>query len=344
MSSADKQFVNLKRILEWLWRAFLVFYFFALIVISIYVLAVNWHPTGLLVTGFQIKHTPTMNQTITVTENQTMIIKDNLTSVLQDHKIVNSTSRSVTLRGEWRIMGLPFTFKDPQVQYILLAGLFGIIGSSAHGVASLTVWHGHCKSRWKWGWWYFVRPPIGLALAIIVYVVLRAGLLTGVEMNYYGVAAVSALVGFSTEPTMKKLRDILDKLFGIEKKKGEIGDEPMEETNIKLSATKNEIKKGESLELHARVTKSDGTPANKVQVYFGISNSNVALEAPYEKETDSNGIANIKLTGNSKGETHVTGTTTVDDETIADIIVIKVKEADSSTDKLENEEPDSSNE
>lgn len=118
--------------------------------------------------------------------------------------------------------------KHPQIRFILLAGLFGLMGSSIHGVSSLTVWAGHHKLGKSWGWWYLVRPPIGVGLAIIVYFVLRAGLLSGsANFSYYGVAAMGALAGLSTEPTMVKLRDVLDKLFGVDStKKGDKAEDP----------------------------------------------------------------------------------------------------------------------
>jgi hypothetical protein len=119
--------------------------------------------------------------------------------------------------------------QHPEIRYILLAGVFGLMGSSIHGVSSLTVWAGHQKLGKSWGWWYLVRPPIGTGLAIIIYFVLRAGLLSGntAQFSYYGVAAISAMAGLSTEQTMAKLRDVLDKLFGIEAtKKGNKAEDP----------------------------------------------------------------------------------------------------------------------
>lgn len=72
-----------------------------------------------------------------------------------------------------------------------------------------------------------MHPPTGAILAILVYFVVRAGLVTGPgELNYYGVAALGTIVGLSTSNTMTKLRAVLDTLFGstTEKKDVKTGD------------------------------------------------------------------------------------------------------------------------
>jgi hypothetical protein len=65
-------------------------------------------------------------------------------------------------------------------------------------------------------WTYLVRPVQGAALALIVYFTLRGGFLgqTQEQVNPYGVAAMSALVGLFTRHALSKLHAVFDTLFG----------------------------------------------------------------------------------------------------------------------------------
>lgn len=128
------------------------------------------------------------------------------------------------LISHWQLTNLQqIVEQHPETRYILLAGLFGLMGSSVHGISSLTVWAGNQKLAKSWGWWYLTHPPTGAILAILIYFVIRAGLISGssASLSYYGVAAVGAIAGLSTKHTMAKLRDVLDSLFGTsDAKKG----------------------------------------------------------------------------------------------------------------------------
>jgi len=106
--------------------------------------------------------------------------------------------------------------------------MFGVLGGSTHAIASLTAWISMDKLNKGWGWWYFSRPFIGAAMAVITYLVLRAGFISGspTAINDFGVAGFSALVGLMTDEITRKLRDVFDSLFGIAKSKGEKGDSP----------------------------------------------------------------------------------------------------------------------
>lgn len=44
-----------------------------------------------------------------------------------------------------------FMEAHPETRFILLAGLFGLMGSSVHGISSLTVWAGNQKLAKSWG-------------------------------------------------------------------------------------------------------------------------------------------------------------------------------------------------
>ncbi len=64
---------------------------------------------------------------------------------------------------------------------------------------------------------YVSVPFVGSLLALLFYIVLRGGLLTtqasSTEVNVYGFAAVSALVGLFSEQAADKLRTVFEALF-----------------------------------------------------------------------------------------------------------------------------------
>jgi hypothetical protein len=55
----------------------------------------------------------------------------------------------------------------------------------------LSSWIGTRRAREDWAIWYLVRPPVGTALAVITYLVIRAGLIQGAGINDFGVGAIS---------------------------------------------------------------------------------------------------------------------------------------------------------
>jgi hypothetical protein len=76
----------------------------------------------------------------------------------------------------------------------------------------------------SWIWWLVLRTPVGIALALLFYLVLRGGLIvpslpsgratdTTLLLNPYGIAAISALAGMFSKQATDKLREIFDTLF-----------------------------------------------------------------------------------------------------------------------------------
>jgi hypothetical protein len=65
--------------------------------------------------------------------------------------------------------------------------------------------------------WYILRPPVGMALALLTYFLLRAGLLNpGASVNQvspYGVAAIGGLMGMFIKEATDKLKDVATALF-----------------------------------------------------------------------------------------------------------------------------------
>ena len=107
----------------------------------------------------------------------------------------------------------------PEQRFLLVALLFGMLGGASHGLASLMDFRGQRRLFRSWSLWYFALPFLGGMMAVIFYVVIRAGLLTGASgtsvdfMNPYGVAAISAVVGLFTDQATNKLGEVFKTLF-----------------------------------------------------------------------------------------------------------------------------------
>jgi IPT/TIG domain len=115
-------------------------------------------------------------------------------------------------------------------QFFVIAALAGAIGAVLHGLRSLSTYIGERYLFRSWIAYYLLLPVVGGLLATIVYLVLRAGLLTGStnssQPDPYGIAAISALVGLFSAQAAEKLKAVFETLFT----KAETGSESI--TNI----------------------------------------------------------------------------------------------------------------
>ena len=224
---------------------------------------------------------------------------------------------------------------------IIVNTLFGILGDSTYGLASITTWIGNNKYEKSWTLWYVSRPIIGGALALVFYFLLRAGLVGGFPINVgdFGFAAISIIIGLLTTTAMKKLRDVFDVLFGIAKRKDEMGDEPTPAANasLKLGASTTKIKAGEELEIRATASNIDGTYAQGSS-NFKIQNTTIAIFTSQNVDAGiedniavnfQNGIATARLKGVSKGKTDVIAASKIDEKDLTDKLTIEVTDIES---------------
>ena len=98
---------------------------------------------------------------------------------------------------------------------IFLVIVAGAIGSFIHSATSFADYVGNRKFARSWIWWYALRPFIGVGLALILYFVVRAGLLTGgaSDVSPYGVASMAALAGMFSKQATDKLEELFTTLF-----------------------------------------------------------------------------------------------------------------------------------
>ena len=111
--------------------------------------------------------------------------------------------------------------ESQEVRYLLTTALAGALGSFIHLATSFVDYAGNKNLSESWAWWYFLRPGIGSALAVVVYFVVRAGLISPGEtsLNPYGVAAVAALSGMFSKQATDKLQETFESLCATKKMK-----------------------------------------------------------------------------------------------------------------------------
>lgn len=104
-----------------------------------------------------------------------------------------------------------------QGEMMLAVVLAGGIGSYIHGVNSFVSYVGNRSFVASWVPWYLLRPFMGVAMAVIFYVVVRGGVLVmsgGVSaVDPYAMMTVAALAGMFSKQASDKLAEVFDTLF-----------------------------------------------------------------------------------------------------------------------------------
>ena len=106
-------------------------------------------------------------------------------------------------------------------RYLLMVIAGGALGSVVHAMTSLADYVGNRLLVSSWGLWYVTRVFVGSSLALIIYLIIRAGLLAPAAdvrvINSFGIVAVSVLVGMFSKATLDKINSVADVLFRGEK-------------------------------------------------------------------------------------------------------------------------------
>ena len=121
---------------------------------------------------------------------------------------------AVTTATVSHVAGLRLTLDREQRLFVVVA-LTGLLGGLIHSARSLYAYVGNRKLRRSWLLMYLSLPFIGSALAVVFYVILRGGLVTGTaaQVNFFGFAAISALVGLFSSEAAEKLKQIFSTLL-----------------------------------------------------------------------------------------------------------------------------------
>ncbi len=109
---------------------------------------------------------------------------------------------------------------DADVRLLVLVLLAGALGSYVHAAQSFASYVGNARFKSTWTWWYVLRIPIGAALALFVYFVVRGGLAgtatgagTADDLNLFGIMSFSGLAGLFSKQAADKLAEVFDTMF-----------------------------------------------------------------------------------------------------------------------------------
>jgi hypothetical protein len=103
----------------------------------------------------------------------------------------------------------------------------GGLGSLTHTWTSFGDYVGNSELSTNWIWFFILRIPVGIALAILFYFIIRGGLLlptvpvqhatdvydATLKLNAYSIAAFSALAGMFSKQATDKLAAVFDVVF-----------------------------------------------------------------------------------------------------------------------------------
>jgi hypothetical protein len=106
---------------------------------------------------------------------------------------------------------------SPDTNVMIMAAIAGALGGVLHSLRSMAGYIGARQFKWSWSFYYLSLPFVAAILALIFYFVIRGGLMSpqGVtgDINPYGIAAISGLVGLFTGQAAGMLQKIFETLF-----------------------------------------------------------------------------------------------------------------------------------
>ena len=162
---------------------------------------------------------------LTASFNAEKVNVDRPANVLILARLQGSTSR---IAGAWITILPRKTWLHPfgwhaddcasdMIGILTLIAIMGALGGIVHGISSFTTFVGNRELKTSWMWWYFLKPVLGAAVALVVYLVFRSGFggsdLSLGSADCVKVAALAGLIGLFAEPATIKLRDIFNTLF-----------------------------------------------------------------------------------------------------------------------------------
>jgi len=122
----------------------------------------------------------------------------------------------------------------PDRQMMFTVVMAGAVGSLTHTLTSFGDYVGNRELSTNWIWFLVLRIPIGIALALLFYFIIRGGLLVPtmqVEhdsvtreatllINPYSIAGFAALAGMFSKQATDKLAAVFDTVFAMKKPVG----------------------------------------------------------------------------------------------------------------------------
>ncbi|MEV0975530.1 hypothetical protein [Streptomyces sp. NPDC049915] len=119
--------------------------------------------------------------------------------------------------ARWSPFGLGGWALTADTAMLLAVVCCSALGSFVHAATSFATYVGNRRLYASWLWWYLLRAGIGVALALLVYFLLRGGLVTGssgpAATNPYGFAGIAGLCGLFSKQATDKLREVCDTIL-----------------------------------------------------------------------------------------------------------------------------------
>jgi len=104
-----------------------------------------------------------------------------------------------------------------ETDLLVLTILFGALGGFLHVARSFATFAGNRALIASWMWWYCLQPLVAMALAVVLYAVVRGGFFSAgasaADVNPYGLAATSGLAGMFSKQTTDKLNELFSAMF-----------------------------------------------------------------------------------------------------------------------------------
>lgn len=120
---------------------------------------------------------------------------------------------------------LLFDYIHMELALFLIVMICGALGSIVFVTRSFAVKVGNNSYTASWIWWSILRIPVGVGIALMLYLVLRGGLFNASfadpgkatdDVNPFGFAAIATLAGMFARQAAAKLEEIFDILFKSE--------------------------------------------------------------------------------------------------------------------------------
>jgi hypothetical protein len=117
------------------------------------------------------------------------------------------------------VFGYHWTNPSADSLYFVAVMVLASLGSAVHALTKFGTYQAKEPLTTDDTWWYVVRLPVGVALALVFYFVIRGGLLsvdtsTG-AISPYGIGAIAGLIGLFSKQAVDKLLELFMTLFQV---------------------------------------------------------------------------------------------------------------------------------